>query len=907
MSEVVFRGLNTLLTVLQDLLDRPRALRADRNSERTHWSHSWERALPLVCLIGEQATLWAQALDDRLSRAAPPKVLYAALDVDKAVQDVREADARTAPGDGGPLDSRLVPLLAALQRRLASDRFGRRRVHRFRIAGFTDWLTRQPVRAGHTLHERAAITTVMRTWHRTRPTTGADVTEPVRVTAPGGVAFSPAAVVRRLRYQWWVRFGRERSWLMRQPFLTPGHSESFVGFAEWLTEASHRDDARDELKLLLVHAFLQDLRREYGTATWRFRRGRRTAHVLVLLTGVSEENGGWELLQLINDVRNRSTEPDPLLVVATAEAPPPWLTGEGHTEPVYRLPAVLRQWVQRLPERRQLLHRDARFVVVRMPDEDDGPAGDNDEIAWTEVGHPRPRPVPLPVRKATTRITGVALIGSLLAAGGLWAVPRWIGDCMPGAGIGVRTRLVDGAGGSECIGYSDRAGHVFGDNERLRSAQRAVFEMNEVAQRLHAESATRPLVSVVYFTEFTKPKGQLGADDSTTEQLTGLLLRQAEANRRSDHAVPLLRVIIANAGFEMRHARTLVDMLAPLLAQDPTIMGTVGMGRTVDPVESAIAALGDLGVPVVATTLTGIGLTERSPLYFQVVPNNRQQAALVKRYADQTDKRLTVYQPSRIVGDGYLESLGAEMAELVGPDAFSRWNEIGTLTPECGSDEIAFYAGRQVDFDTFLERVLDVCDDDLPVVIGDDTVARFVAQREKRTKAKYGGKSILYVSLGPETVLRNRTCLPKGDQQVAALCAGLRDLLDGADVYGRAGREFGDILRAQPLAWIGERVGLSHDSAGLFLQAVAATDTAGPGPHRAAVAQELRESACEDPTTTTRNCYEGASGRVDLSKFRDGRNRPLALLRLPDVRDVDRPPECVLLVNADQDLCPHDD
>jgi len=892
-GDVVFRGLDALLRELQVLLDRPRALRHDRkpyDSERTRWHRSRERALPILCLIGDQVDSWVQALDDRLGKAARPTVLYASLDLDQT--------AAPDPDDG--LEPRLLPLLEVLRERLAHTPSGHRHRLRFRAFRLVDLLTRLPVRSSRTRDERSGTTAVLRSWHRATATDA----EPVKVTALGAVEFSPGAVVRALRYRWWSWFGRERSWLVDQQFAAPRHFGSFVGFAEWLAGPSPRQEAREEVKRLLVHAFLQELRWAYGMGSWRFRRGRRTAYALVVLKGVTEENGGWELLRLVNDVRNQSTEPDPLLVVATADAAPRWLVGDDRVEPVYRLSREVGRWASLLPERRQSMHRTARFVVSRMPEDDDGPASDQDEAAWTDVGHPRPKPVPLLIRRVTTRLACLVLVASLLVPAGFWVVPRWVGDCLPGTGIGVSTRLVDSGGRAECVGYSDRAGQVFGTDERLLAAQRAVFELNETALRLHAEATTRPLVSVVYLSEFTKPDGQLGADDSTTEQLTGLLLLQAEMNRRSDHSTPLLRVVLANAGFEMRHARSLVDLLAPLLAEDPTILGAVGMSRTVEPVEQAITALGDLGVPVIATTLTGVGLTDRSPLYFQVVPDNRREAALVKLHADKEGKKLTVYQPDEVRGDGYLTSLGAEMAKLVDPAAFTRWTDVGTVVPVCGADQIAFYAGRQVDFDRFFDRVLDECGTDPPVVIGDDTVARFVAQREKRAKARYSGKSILYVSLGPMTVLNNRSCLPDDGRPATSLCLGLRDLLDGADVYGPAGRAFGEILRAQPPVWIGERVGLSYDGAGVFLQAAAAVHAAGSGPHRSAVAQELRESACSDPVVTTRNCYEGASGRIDLSRFRDGRDRPLALLRLPDVRDVTRPPDCVLLLNADQFPCP---
>lgn len=892
MAAPVFRGLHSLLRVVNELLNRPKWSRVAKAGLRG------DRPLPLICLIGaSRAERFVTALAQHLGDTAPPNQLFAEVDV--------------PAGDTGH-DAALVPLLEVLRDRLTEDRFGGQRIRRFRYFDLVNGLTRQ--------QDPAELVTV---WRGRRRAEGPPV--PAIAALPAWAQVLAAVFVawhRPLRFWLWSHrvwpFGREPRWLMRQRFMVPGHSTGFTGFAERLTARRRDAESLDELKKLLVHAFLQDLRLTYGAGTFRLRRWRRTAYVLVLLNTVTEDNGGWELLRLINDVRNESTEHDPLLVVATSPRLPGWLARTRPPQPAYRTESELDAWLRRLPAGRQSLSGDARFITIRLPATDDNPPSDADESAWSTLGRIRPRPVPVPARRPVVATAVVVVLAVVAATAGTWLWPRIRGDCLPSPRAGVAVRWLANAG--ECIGYSDSEGQLFGDDERMLAAQRAVFELNDRAEEFHTADPRRPLVSIVYFSELTRPVNTHGSADSVTEQLIGLLLEQARANVRNDRHDPLLRVIIANGGYEMRQARRVTDeLLAPLFEADASIMGVVGMGRTTDPVESAIGALGDLGIPVVATTLTGEGLAERSPLYFQLVPGNQAQAELVATYVAQQGKPIDIYRPGNTEGDGYLRSLHHELAERFGEKVFHDWDgDVATVKATCGADRIAFFAGRQTEFREFYDRMLAECADNLPTIIGDDTVARFVAQADNRNNPAYDGKSILYVSLSSEVVLENQSCLAQtpGAQvkvaRVTPLCSGLRALRAPRPTDGEAWRAFGTLLDQTNVPWIGERVGLSYDSAGLFLHAAAwnqenrnRIDPSGQGLNRTAISHELRELSC--PTTADEpraNCYDGASGDIDFHAGRAGESRPIALLRLPDVKDVAQPPTCVLELPAGSTTCP---
>ncbi|GAB2979473.1 hypothetical protein [Saccharothrix stipae] len=931
MAKSVFRGLHALLSAVQDLSERPRW------SWRARGGPRGDRALPVVCLISKEADGVLTDLAKLLAEVGPAKIPFARVDLDRVAADTanrwRESRREEPP---------LLPVLDELRHQLSADRFGTLRPSRFRHYRLVDWLTGRRLTQGDNRHESTDITELLRLWHgrRERPEAAyqAAVTEGL-VLLPAPVKFLMALLFawhRPLRFWLWTRgirlSGGEPRWLMRQPFMLPGHSTSFTGFAELLTAGRQDEDDRAQIKKLLVHAFLQDLRELYGAGTWRPRHRRRTAYTVVLLDNVTEANGGWELLQLINDVRNESTEHDPVLVVATARAVPRGLV-KGRPRAVAGIAGEVADWYKDLPARRRALRQDTIIAVTLSSPR---AADEQDRRAWnTFREHMRPRAVPLPARRSFLAAVVALVLTAAVLTGGRWLATRFTEECLPSPRAGVATTWIAGDDGGECVGYSDDAAQVFGEDQRLRKAQLAVFELNREAERLAAAGGRRPLVTVVYFAEFTSPTVPDDSAGAVTEELTGLMVRQARDN--TEGKLPLLRVVVANGGHEMRHARTVVDsLLAPLFAADDTAMGVVGMGRTVPATESAIGALGDLGIPVVATTLTGQGLGDRSPLYFQLVPGNGKQVALLREFAQrEAEKRgkpveVTAYQPAHVDKDSYLKTLRAELETAFGEDRewLVTWDAgVHGIDPRCNTadvDRIAYFAGREYDFDGFLDRVFQRCKHDTPMVVGNDTTSRFVADGAKR-REKYAGRAMSYVSLAGAAVLENRSCFASDREpgvEPSALCAGLLALRAGT-TSRPAWRAFGETLkdRATALPWVGERVGVAYDSAGLFVHAVKENrfrrqrtdaggnlvlDQAAIGPlSRAAIGQELREISCPTDRNAPRgNCYDGASGEIGFSTDRTGESRPVSLLTLANIADLAMAPTCSYIVPAAEALCP---
>lgn len=924
MNNPLFRGVHTLLSVIRVLVDRPRwSLRPGRDGLRG------DRPLPLLCLIGDPpGDALARALSGLFTRADDRPVRMVPSVRVEAEHATAAAEERWSTVDREPP---LLPLLDVLHRRLLADRFAKDRLSSFRHYRLVDWLTGRRLPPGNGRHDRA-IVRELRDWHAAADS-AADVERRAAAQQVAGESLAARLLVaaltawhRPLRFRLWVHgvpsAGREPRWLMRQPFMVPRHSTTFTGFAERLTAGRRDEENPEQLKKLLVHAFLQDLRLAYRPRGLWLRRWQRTAYTVVILSDLTEDNGGWELLRLINDVRNSSTEHDPLLVIATAAEKPADLQPGRELAPVSRIKAELDAWAADLPVHRQSLRPDARFVFVGLP-----PAGATgalehlpsqaDESAWQDLGDIRPRKPPVPARKPVVVGVVAAVLLAVTLTGGPWGLVRAQNDCLPDPAAGVAVRWVGAI--QSCVGYSDEAAQVFGQDARLRAAQLAVFESNAVAERLRDENRDRTMVSVVYFADLTHPVSDPGADASTSEELEGLLIRQ-EAQNKTSTTEPLLRVIVANGGDRMAAARTVVDdLLAPLLADDPTIVGVIGMGLTVDATESAIGALGDLGTPVVATTLTGEVVGNRSPLYFQLVPGNAVQAELVAEHARRVGKQVTVYHPP--LSDNYLDSLVAKLLTALGADrtATRSWgNRAGEVDIVCGQGNIAFYAGREGEFAAFLDEVVDQCRADRPEVIGDDTVARFIAQGDLRLENEFKGVAVSFVSLGARVVLSGSDCRTKGQPAapdasrpgapaLVAFCTGHRRVRDHVTGPGRAA-DFARLLERSDdrMPWPGERIGLAYDAAGLFVAAVrqnqtrprvpnpdAPTPSTGPRPtvHRGAIAQELREP----------DHFEGATGPIDFRESRTGLTRPLAILTVSDVHELAEVPTCVYEISVPAD------
>ncbi|AQS65772.1 hypothetical protein [Streptomyces pactum] len=905
-----FTGMVELVCMLRELTRRRRFLAKTSDDEVRG-----ERPLPLVCLVRDRGPNdFLIAVNERLEasdhRSSVPHAYVDAESVNESVTDRwTDVQDRSLP---------LIPLLDELRTKLAGDRFGPGRPFRFDYYRLADWLTGQHLSPTPGRHEQQ-LADLLRQWtgraHQSDPAalTTATAATPSPLNFVGSTLYLLVEAGRRMGLRWLGRrspgLGREARWFMRrQPFMVPRHSTSFRGFAERLTERGRETENPEQIKKLLVHAFLEDLRRAYRRRRWSLlpkRSGwRRTAYTIVLLDNLAESNGGWELLRLISEVRNETGELDPLLVVAACDERPAAL--EAGDSGMLRDPQdaldALKAWLDNLPSKRQRLAENARYLWIALPPARVERNGRHE--VWERAGGFRPPTPPFLSRRGIGETLLALVMVLVLLPVTRSVVDSWAADCVyfrDGVhdGVSVRTAQM-GPDDRQCVGYSDDAVQIFGSNKRLVRAQQAIFAQNETAKKLHGQQPGRPYLSIVHFVGLTHREAAPDTDHAAAEELEGLLLRQRAQNVKSK-TLPLLRVIVANGGDGMRKAPEVVrDMLRPLFDDDPSVVAVVGLDRTVEETEQAITEIGLAGVPTIGTTLTGSGLGERSPLYFQMVPDNTEQAQLVAEYARHLEtRRVTLYHPART--DSYLRTLveaaTAELDDAAVPVTEATWREsAGEVDSLCAdgvdrSDEIVYYIGREDDFGDFLRSATSGCTSQgkLPLFVAADAVSRFVAQRENREHSSLANRSMSYVGMGSLVTLAGPSCAEEG--RPAPLLGVGTPLDEFCAGYKKLRTELSKTLpdeESPQTPWPAERTGTTYDVAGLLVRTTSALhqqlDTASEeevAPHRAAIAQGLREVT-----------FQGATGEIDFRASRIGNERNLAILRISDIHDMDAAPTC---------------
>ncbi|GHJ06688.1 hypothetical protein TPA0907_10550 [Micromonospora humidisoli] len=778
-------GGTELLALLTRLLRRPR--RGDRR-------------LPVLWLVRAATGGDLGALLRRfVGRGAGRRVPHAVLDL------AARPDVADVPG-----------VLRELHRQLSLEAFGAARL-RFRHYPLADWLMQQTLDVGVDAADsgRATLVRRLRDWRGRRP-----IEEP-QVSGESGVGTAlqvllwllrravPSAVFRIAVSGRVPGVGGHYRWFMRQQYLAPRQSVTFLGFAERLTAGWRDGEQPAQVDKLLLHAFLEDLRQAYRRRVWRPGDWRRTAYPVLLLDGVEVDGVGHTLVRLLTDVRNETGRNDPLLVVALATAPPPELPG---TRPLREADDAYDEWAEALPETRRL-RRSAAWLVALRPDDEDAtpPPG----VVPPALVAPDP---PWWARRFLPAAVAVVLLAGMI----VWADSRWTLDCHPTPTGQVRVQVLAG----ECVGYSDTAAQVFNSEpgqERLRAVQRRIFAQNRAAEQVWRRSdQRRPYLTLVYLGTLTGNRTRVDEESyvSEREELEGLATAQYALLKESAAAdgAALLHVVVANGGRQMRHAGPAVAMLERLAHDDPTVLGVVGLVESRTSTAAALRELNRVGLPVLAPTLSADRMDVNSSLYLQVSAPNRDQAAMIETYARQvlrvTEAHVyyTTGEASSLAEDLYVGTLVDGLRQRFGSrlTRLDEWSTGRRLTAECGFRGVLLFAGRWSEFDEFL-RALKECGNDPPRhLVADDSVNRYMANPGLRASAP-GNLPVTYVSkaaLATCAALRAAQAARDDARDSFLTWVGADDLLDPPRCRDGAG------------APVGERVSLAYDAAMMMVRAV---------------------------------------------------------------------------------------
>ncbi len=575
----------------------------------------------------------------------------------------------------------------------------------------------------------------------------------------------------------------------------------------------------------------------------------------------------------------------------------------------------------------------ARSGIVLRLDDDIRAVADRPSVR-TEVSPPPAGPPPTNLgcssprkawagRRALGPLVVVAVVVAALVAVGIAHV---IGadpvppDCHSRADGSVSLSWVHGDGG-QCVGYSDGS-YLFDSGGTsphavdLRIVQEKIHDQNQCAKELHDRSPGEfpyRLLTLVYFVGLT---GETDGDWTAAQvaELEGLLTWQRALNQVKGSAKGCastsenpsrvaLRVLIANGGNTMTYADQVArEHLVPLVSRPgENVLGVIGMDRSTTATGQAVATLGKAGVPVVATTLSGDGMADHSPLYFQMVPDNRREALLVTSYAVRNAKtRISVYYPEAsndrtgqglpAVDDLYVSTLVRDIQDEVRQEAGANppvkltndlhgWSPGGN-TPDwfraqCAAqrpDDLIFYAGRYNDFPAFADSMLP-CLRGTSLVLADDSVSRYVVQA-----AGHPSTAVFrFVVKGASVLLAGKPCF-QGDVKAGGpfVTSSLQKFCtDLADMYKITGMTPPDTL------WPDERIGLAYDAAKLFVDIVTKRRDA----TMADIGGLLRgpfpgDEQCTDTASPTAGAWPGATGCVDFGTSQVAVAKRLAVIRI---------------------------
>lgn len=524
--------------------------------------------------------------------------------------------------------------------------------------------------------------------------------------------------------------GRRRyRWFTRQPYFAG--TRSFLRFAmgifdlgdvENIADAEERVRVQEQLDLLLVAAFLEDLRQAYRRGVLRAHWA-RVRYPALVFDRVRADHVSLRLIQLIERVRATKEIFDPLVIAVGIDAAEDLALADDLSGAIQvrtsagevDLSGVARAWEEHLEGQRRVAvlstHRELR---VRT--------GSGDGSDTVPIHRPRRRPGP-----AHPALPWLVM-GTILAASLSVISLETVKYCDPHA--------VWHARNGECVGLSDGS-YVF--SGRLAGVEKRIEQLND-----DVLSSGKPYITVVYLGPMTvdpaagNPQADLLA--GVHGELVGLSIAQETHNSASGQ--PLLRLLLANTGSRFRYGREVSERVRERVAQDRTIVAAVGFGQSRRPTQDAIDVLSRAALPMIGTTNTYDETAKRggtfSPYYYRLAPPNRRLAAHAAYWArngrlgERAETAVVFYDASS--EDTYSTNLAKDFAAEFGPGkvqmlAYTDPSQIpGKVLEACARPaQIFYYAGRSDEFRSFITKLSTTSCGGRRVVLAGDEVTKYVS------------------------------------------------------------------------------------------------------------------------------------------------------------------------------------
>ncbi len=544
-------------------------------------------------------------------------------------------------------------------------------------------------------------------------------------------------------------------------------TDSFTGLARRFLNWTPENMSADAIRELVVDAFLQDLRRAYRRSSLLGAGRRRTTYPVLLLRrhpGATSVTGFVELVQRCRNLRverrsgRTASRWDPLLIITDR---PNGIAGpsvdvdlQSAADPEF----AYRAWLARLdgvaPTRRD------RVLALRVPERGDSD-GLLDELLNTPISHSVPVMTPL---LTTVVLVGGLVIGVVTTDNRCWT-PPW---------APLMNRHVAASGFSECVGLASPGFRFFSDlrsvyegriNPALADQLRSVEESIAAANDRIVEKPNHRTIVYLGILSPADPRPL----KPELEQIRGLAVAQAESETS---AVPL-RVLLANAGYGLHHVNETVDAIGSEQERDPSIVGVVGLGISVDATPEALRALAKYRLPTIGTQLSATGLaTGTTQYYHQAGPTNEREASVASFFA----KRLGVESATVYYSDDPADLYSTDLAQRSvtalqrvgitatlapyqqspGTGTGDPINELGRRACEAkGRNGLVFFAGRAERLQEFLRGMKASCEGNYPRLLVDDDVNRFAVDIGF---AEFPGLTVNYLAFGSSLAWPGNDC-----------------------------------------------------------------------------------------------------------------------------------------------------
>ncbi|MFC5746092.1 hypothetical protein [Actinomadura rugatobispora] len=558
-----------------------------------------------------------------------------------------------------------------------------------------------------------------------------------------------------------VGFGGRYRWLATSSLIRilgdgSGGAQGRTGFEGRLYEVLRRlttSAPHDFLLRIKTLAFLEDMRANHRRLSPDLRGFKRSAPPVLFLKGVTEKNGGIDLLAALSDIRSQRSEMHPLLVIASADSahrgelpgpsPTPerksllgiyggWRAALGTLQPPSS--HVPLPWLLRLP----VQPGDAASIPSR-------PATPRRRPRWTWAWSRR---------GLFAGVAALAIIAGMVQASlrldycnvGItfdWSTdtrlhrhPDGFKEC-----AGVATGKVRFERGRPSVGIDSEVrppspGNT-GSRLTLADLQNKINKENERVRK-----SRKPYVTVLHAGAFTARQGEHDRAVSSIRELAGAHLAQVRNNGRQ-HPGQVgnflqVRLLPVNTGQDMGLAGIAADRMLDLARRDPTVIGVVGLARNTAHTQRAIRRLHDAGLPVLGTANSSDRLPAL-PHYYSLASTSLEQATAAKAAAREKsgtrpiERIMIVSRASDPSDDAYGPELASGVLEALRPRhvdsvPYLSSNDISDKVRNAcaGADSspytLVYFAGRAEDLWGFMHGLaLGGCTDrELTVVAGDD-------------------------------------------------------------------------------------------------------------------------------------------------------------------------------------------